>query len=195
MPQEAHRLNHRDVMDELCEALEKRMWKSRVFEASLALAGCLIEHSPNLDSEVAKVDLTPLRLRNQLTVRIRKARKHFAEEEFELAVREFAKVVDELAGLPHADPVSLDHLRTIKTNYQSLARHFEVFLDKELEFNLGSLLSAREQECFLTMRKHHSQFDEVRENARLRIRNRKRIWYCIVEDESDALKTSLQSPK
>ncbi len=166
---EAYRLSYRDVMERLYEALDKDMWKSRVFDLSMTLASRLLASLPREGSASPE--------RRALSESLKAATTCFAVERYEKAVAAFGELVDGLSAVPGVDGLAMEYLRAIRENYAVIVDSFAADLDRDIDEHLETLYGQKELERFRMLRQHHALYEEMRDSARLAARGRKAIWY------------------
>jgi class 3 adenylate cyclase len=166
---EAYRLSYRDEMENLYEAIDKEMWKSRIFEVSMTLAARLVANLPGEGKgSVGK---------RALDASVKMATESFAVERYEKAIDTFGKLVDALSSVPGIDGLAMEYLGAIHENYAAIVESFTANLDRDIDEHLDTLYGQKELERFRLLRQHHSMYGELRESARLKARGRKSVWY------------------
>jgi hypothetical protein len=166
---DAARLSYRDVMENLYEALDKDLWKSRVFDVSMVLASRLLAALPREGGASPE--------RRALAESLKTATSCFAVERYEKAVSAFGRLVEGLAAVAGVDGLALEYLKAIHENYAAIVDSFVTNLDRDIDEHLETLYGQKELERFRTLRQHHTMYDELRESARLAARGRKAMWY------------------
>jgi class 3 adenylate cyclase len=184
LDREAHRAAYLPLIEELYRSLKRQLWKSKVFEDSVALALTLVAKWPE-----AKFD------RRAVIKRIEGAASAFAEEKFEKAVAEWQAVAAELSTQAGGDPLVLEYLVRIGEGYRTLVDSFGAAIDKELEERREALFSPKEIQTLELMDKYQTVYDATLADARNRVRSRKATWFRIAEEAAEALAVRIQSPK
>ncbi|GAB1457569.1 hypothetical protein MASR2M48_28770 [Spirochaetota bacterium] len=184
---EAFRISYRDVMEELYAAIDKSMWKSKIFELAMDLATRLATNMPTeARSGVDSKSLVNL---------IKCASEFFATERYEKALAAYAMLTVQLSNVPGIDGLAIEYMQRIGENYSRILGSFVSCLDCEVEQNLKTMYGQKELENFMAISKHHAMYDELRDSARLRIRGRKAIWFREADKIATELSIRIQSRK
>ncbi|HTX71665.1 MAG TPA: adenylate/guanylate cyclase domain-containing protein [Rectinemataceae bacterium] len=194
LPAESYRIAYRETMEELYESLDHGLWKSKVFEDAVKLVTRIAMSLPELkarDQRAATRDLS----RNGILGLAKSALDLFLGERFERAIGAFGELVQDLASLQGMDELALDYLGEIHRNYLTILSTFVENLDREVDEHPDSIYGPAEKRTFLTLKKHHAMFDGVREAARMRVKNRKAVWYRVAEFAAPQLEITIQSKK
>lgn len=184
---EAFRISYRDVMEELYSAIDKNMWKSKIFELAMDLATRLLANQP-LEAR-GKVDTKGL-----LNL-IKCASEFFAIERYEKAMAAYSMLTTQLASIQGIDGLAVEYMQRIEENYSRILASFVSCLDCEVDKNLKTMYGQKELEQFTTISKHHAMYDELRDSARLRIRGRKAIWFREADKVTPELSVRILSRK
>lgn len=194
LPAEAYRIAYRETMEELYESIDHGLWKSKVFEDTMKLIARIVTSLPEIaiqGQRLASRDTS----RNGFLTRSKTALDHFLGERFERAVAALGELTEDLGSIQGIDELALDYLVEIHRNYLTILRSFVDNLDREVDEHPDAIYNPTEKQAFLTLQKHHSMFDGVREAARLRVHNRKAIWYRVAEYAAPSLAISIQAKK
>jgi len=183
--QETARLKYRGVMEELYNSLEKRAWKSKIFEDAVQLSSRVTISLPASRSEEQR----------RLLPMIKSAANHFTADQYERAIGNLGAIIDELSMIPETDGLALEYLREVHRNYNNLTETFTAILDVEIEKVIDTLFSDQERKNFQILQKHHDMFVDILRQTRQKMRNRKAIWYRIIDQKGEELSTRIRSVK
>lgn len=192
---EAYRLSYRDLMEELYDSVDKGMWKSKVFLDTLRVAARMAENLPGIVPRTRQRTGGGEIGREGILERVRTAKTLFESEKFELAVVVLGALVEDLSRLAVMDESTLEYIRTIHGNYEALTASFLEVLDREIDQNMDQILAPKEVEGFLVQRSHSRAYEKSLTAARLRVRNRKGLWYRAADASTPDLKIRIQSLK
>ena len=180
---DVRRLEYRHALESLYESLDAGLWRGKVFEDAVRLAEFM--GSVEGDAMIAQS-----RLQSRL------ATVAFSQERYEDAVKEFGSLIELLASCRGVDPLALEYLRGVFGCYRRLAAAFEEALDSAMEASLSSLFATdKDAASFKLLQTHHDTFLRVREAARLRVRNRKTLWYRVSDNSAEDLRVRVGEPK
>lgn len=180
---DARRLEYKNAQEKLYESIEAGLWKGRVFEDAVRLA----ELMGSVEGEATAA---------ALRARSRAAYAAFGQESYEEALSLFVEMVDELASREGADYLALEYLRGVRDCYARILAAFSSALDAETDASLSTLFAAeKDVSNYRLLQLHHATFLKVRDAARLRIRNRKAIWYRVADRETPTLQVRVGEPK
>ncbi len=192
---EAYRLSYRDRMEELYDSIDKGMWKSKVFADTLRLASSIAANLPGIVPKARQGVSAPEITRASLQERVKTALDYFTAERYELAVAVLGALVEEFSRIEGMDDLALEYLRGIHENYAALVSAFVENLDREVDEHMDQIFSQKEIEGFTALRNHHGNFEKSLTNARLRVRNRKTVWYRVADVAAGELGIRIQSQK
>ncbi len=179
---DARRLEYRDALTALYEAIDGRLWKSRVFEAALRLAEAM---------GLAADDATAAAAR----ARAHAAYSAFSRESYEDALAEYSALLDSLESIEGQDDLALEYLKSVRTCYGRILDAFADVLDKETEASVSSLFGEKDLANYRMLQTHYMAFIRIREATRKRVRNRKALWYRVSDQESPTLCVKVGEPK
>jgi hypothetical protein len=194
MKTEAWRVHIQSELEELYASLEKSMWRSKVFEDALLLAGKIAKSVPEFSVSGGQQyggDLGP----GDFLGLVRKAQADFTGERFEAAITEYCEIVSLLSLVEGVDELALEYLRGIADGYTTVVGSFTESLDSEIESNPDLVLGPAEKASFETLRKHAAMYDRVVEKARLAVRSRKSSWFRIADECAPAIGVRIESRK
>jgi len=192
---EAYRLSYRDLMEELYDSVDKGMWKSKVFLDTLRVAARIVDNLPGIVPRNRQGVDAPEIGRESMMDRVRTAQECFSADKFELAVALLGALVDDFSRLAVMDDVALEYIRAIHENYTALSASFVDSLDREIEDHMDLIFSPKETESFVAQRGHHRAYEKSLTAARLRVRNRKAVWYRAADAAAPELGIRIQSQK
>jgi class 3 adenylate cyclase len=193
---ESHRLAYRECMEELYQALEQGMWKSKIFDDAMKLAVRLATNQPSASSPSQEAPAPPRDMgKGALLGRIKLAQELFRMENYEKAVESFGEIVFDLGLLPLRDDLALEYLGSIQKNYARLVRTFVKNLDREIDAHADAIFAPAELASFQTLRKHHAMYEQAMDVARSRVRARKAVWFRVADETAPALRVVIQSRK
>lgn len=184
---EARRLDYRNAMESLYEALDKDLWKSAVFEQSMALASRLADCIGGDPAEDER--------RGSIKALIKAASEAFTATRYEYACAALRRIVVDLGLRDSSDALALDYLRQIAAAYDRIVAGFTETIDAELDQHLDAALSPKEIEQYRLLRRHHGLYEELRDRARLKIRGRKALWFKETDKALDYLEIRIHSGK
>ena len=184
---EAYRLGYREAMEDLYVAIDKGMWKSRIFEAAATLAERIVSNLPTEDKGGAA--------RRAMLGDLKAATDSFGVERYEKAVASFGEMVSKLEAIPGVDGLALEYLRAVHDNYTVLVDAFTANLDRDIDEHLDTIFGQKELERFRLYRQHHAVYGELREQTRLQARSRKVIWFREADRVSPELSVRIKSRK
>lgn len=184
---EACRLAYRDDMEALYDALDKGMWKSRIFDLAMGLASKLIVNLPG--------DLRGGVDTRGLLVAVKAASDSFSAEHYEKAIATFASLLARLSALSGIDDLALEYLGAIQENYASIVDTFVRNLDRDVDEHLDTMYGQKELENYRLFKLHHGLYDDFIESSRLKVRGRKAIWYRVTDKVAPELGIRIQSRK
>jgi Adenylate cyclase, family 3 (some proteins contain HAMP domain) len=196
LDREAHRLEYRDRMGSLYEALDQGLWSSRIFSDSLNLlaritslsSGSLVDEATGREIDASD----PI----SLMQRIKKAQSFFTAGRYEQAVAEFTSLVDALCLSKGRDVVAAEYLAHVRDNYQRVVGRFVEKLDSSIDEKIDSIfIDPKDRANYRTLERHHEMFSNVRDAARLKVADRRGLWAKTVESEAESLKVNIQSKK
>ena len=193
LPAESYRMTYRETMEELYESIDRGLWKSKVFEDTIKLMTRIATNIPEVGGHERPTarDMS----RGGLVARAKTTLDHFLGERFEKAIAAMGELVEDMGSMPGMDELALEYLGGIHRNYLTILRSFVENLDREVDEHPDAIYGPTEKQTFLTLRKHYSMFDGVREAARLRVHNRKAVWYRVAEYSAPSLEIRIQSKK
>jgi class 3 adenylate cyclase len=195
LPEEANRLLLCESMEELYRCLEKKLWKSKILEASLDAAAKALK----ILLENGCRDTTAGRsLKNKcgnLLEQIKLTWKSFYSTNYEETIRVFSQVVDEMAEIKQIDKIVIEYLQLVQRDYQEIKNAYVRTLDEEVEIRINELYGPKEKSSYLLLKKHQSMYDKIQSTNRLKLPNRKKIWLRTADDVGDELNINLQSFK
>jgi len=179
---DARRLEYRDALTALYEALEGGLWKSKVFETALRLA-----ESMGLVADEA-------------TAASSRARAHaaysaFSRDAYEEALAEYSALLDSLESMDGQDELALEYLKAVRSCYGRILEAFAEVLDKETEASVSTLFGEKDLANYRMLQTHYVAFTRIREATRKRVRNRKALWYRVADQETPALCVKVGEPK
>ena len=182
---EAYRLAYRDEMEDLYDALDKGMWKSRIFDVSMSIAAKIIDNLPRdagngVDSR-------------GLAAAVKLASDSFAAENYEKAVSAFASLLERLSSIPGLDDLALEYLAAVQENYAAIVQTFVQNLDRDVDDHLDAMYGQKELENYRLFKLHHALYEDFLESSRLKVRGRKAIWYRVTDQVAPELGIHLQS--
>lgn len=192
---EAYRLSYRDLMEELYDSMDKSMWKSKVFLDTLRVAARLADNLPGIVLKTRQGVDAPEISRQSLLDRVKAAQDYFSAENYELAVTVLGSLVEDFSQLEGMDDLALEYIRAIHENYSALAAAFVENLDREVDEHMDQIFSPKETESFTALRSNHRTYEKSLTGARLRVRNRKAVWYRIADSWAPELGIRIQSQK
>lgn len=192
---EAYRLSYRDLMEELYDSVDKGMWKSKVFLDTLGVAARMAENLPGIIPRSRPGADSPETCREGILERIKNARSLFESERFELAVAALGALAEDFSRLSAVDESTMEYIRAIHANYEAITATFVSALDREIDERMDQVLTPKEIEDFLTQRSHSRAYEKSLTAARLRIRNRKSMWYRSADATAPGLEIRIQSLK
>ena len=187
MPDDDHRLELREPMGELYNSLDKKLWKSKVYENALQLAEKAVKVRMTKSAGCTDSD-TILDL-------LRSAWKTYYAQYYEASIKIFSQAVDELAAKKDVDRIAVEYLLMVKRNYQEISKAFEKVLDEEVDIHVNEIYGPKEKSNFILLKKHKSMADKIQSSSRLKLKNRKKIWLRTADDISEHLEFKLQSFK
>ena len=127
--------------------------------------------------------------------RVKTAQDYFATERYELAVAVLGALVEDLSSIEGMDDLALEYLRGIHENYAGLVAAFVENLDREVDEHMDQIFSQKEIQGFTVLRNYHKNYEKSLTNARLRVRNRKTVWYRVSDGAASELGIRIQSQK
>lgn len=192
---EAYRLSYRDVMAELYDSIDKGMWKTKVFADALRMASRIADNLPGIAVRPTRGTAAPEMTRVRLQDRIKTAHDYFGAARYELAVAVMGALVEDLSRIEGMDDLALEYLRGIHENYSFLVSCFVENLDREVDAHMDKIFSEKETKNFTALRKNHEMYEASLLAARLRVKNRKTVWYRVADDSASDLGIRIQSAK
>ncbi len=177
------RLEYREALEALYASIDSGLWKGRVFENAVRLA----ELMGSVEEESVAVELR---------AKSKSAQTAFNQELFEEAVSEYGAMVEALAAREGPDHLALEYLRGVRTCYGRILASFAEVLDAEADAALTTLfISEKDVSNYRLLKLHHATFTKVRDAARLRVRNRKALWFRVADREAPSLGVRVGEPK
>jgi hypothetical protein len=182
----------------LYDSLKKGLWKGRVFSDLLSLTIRVCEVMPAFDVMVA-MDGTAMGVNNATFIALcKQARELYeSEEDYRSAVRLLEQVRSFAAHIGTLDRLVLDYLNRVADNYVRLVRAFEAKLDEEIQARLDTIFKPELRAAYLSAERSSVTLERLRtlaykSNA---LRNRKAVWYKLIEDAGEALDVEIYSGK
>jgi len=192
---EAYRLSYRDLMEELYDSIDKSMWKTKIFMDTLRVAARIAANLPGIVIKTRQsVDASAI-TSTSLLDRIKTAQDYFIAERFELAVAVLGALLEDFSLIEGMDDLALEYIRGIHENYTTLVSAFVENLDREVDEHMDQIFSHKESEGFIALRSNHKLFEKSLTMARLRVRNRKAVWYRVADSTAPELDIRIQSQK
>lgn len=195
LPEDEYRLKLRDSMETLYEALDKKLWKTRIFKNALEAASVLVT---NQLEKGCKDTALGRRLENQykeILELLKKTHTLFNGMYYEAAISSYSRIVDSLIKLSQLDRVVVNYLELIRINYRTINEQYARSLDEEVVVRLNEICSPQEKENYLLLKKHGVMYDKIKSTTRLKLKNRKKTWHRITDELNEDLNTNLQSLK
>ncbi|MBI9108976.1 MAG: hypothetical protein JEZ04_19695 [Spirochaetales bacterium] len=195
LPEEVLRLKLRELMDELYLCIEKKLWKTRIFEAALDVASGAVK---NLESKECRDTASGRALLikcNNLLEQIDKTRKIFNSLYYETAIDDFSQIIDEMLELKQIDRIALEYLQLVQYNYKLISESYIKVLDEQVEIRINELYGPKEKSSYLLLKKQQSMYAHIQSATRLKLTNRKNIWHRSTDNALDNLNIKLQSFK
>jgi len=177
LDQESHRVAYQPQMVQLYQSIQKKLWDSKIFLDTFALASALATHLPDLGS----LD------RGELLGRIREARISLEDDQFERAVGQLDALVSEFESLEAWDPLAVEYLRQIREGYRMVLASYLGNLDKELDHQKDA---QRE-----TLAKYHSLYETTRKEARAKLRSHRVAWTQAANQAAQDVAVRIRSMK
>jgi class 3 adenylate cyclase len=196
LDREASRLEYRERMGALYDSLNQGLWTTRVFSDALNLMARIATSTPG--GLVDETTGAPIDAADSISIiqRIKKAQTLFEGERFEQALSEFSELVEVFTRARGKDAIAVEYLTGVRDNYRMILSRFVVELDKEIDQKLEAIfLNPNDRANFRTLEKHHAMFSSVQDAARLKVTDRRGIWYRTAGDPSIVLGVSIQSRK
>jgi class 3 adenylate cyclase len=196
LDREASRLDYRERMGALYDSLNQGLWTTRVFSDALNLMARIATSTPGglLDESTDQ----PIDAADSISIiqRIKKAQTLFDGERYEQAMTEFSELVEVFSRAKGKDAIATEYLAGVRDNYRKLLARFVAELDAEIDQHLEAIfLNPNDRNNFRTLEKHYSMFSSVRDAARVKVADRRGIWYRAAGDPSVELGVSIQSKK
>jgi class 3 adenylate cyclase len=196
LDRDASRLEYRERMATLYDSIGQGLWNARIFADALSLMARIVTSSSGglIDETTGE----PIDATDSISIiqRIKKAQNLFDADRYEQAVAEFAELVDILCRAAGHDPIATEYLSEVRDNYRKLLSRFLERLDREIDDHLETIfLSPNDRANFRTLEKHFAMFSSVRDAARIKVADRRGVWYRIAGDSSICLGISIQALK
>ena len=192
LPEQEHRLQLRESMNELYQSLSKSLWKSKVLEASLDVAAktlkILLEKGCR---DTASGRFLEDKCRNLLEL-IKSTWKLFYAMNYDEVVISFSRIVDELYDMKQIDRVAVEYLRLVQKNYTEISKSYIRMLDEEIEIRVNEIYAPKDRDNYLLLKKHKSMYNTILASSRLKLNNRKKIWHLISDDLGASFGGNLQ---
>lgn len=179
---DAKRLSYSGALEDLYGSIDAGLWKSRVFDDATRLLFLLA---------TAQVPPQP----PERLLRIKAARDAFSRDHYEVAFEAFSSSLDAYTAGGEVDELALSYLKAVRENYGSVMDAFAAALDVELETGLSTVLNAADRERFSSLQKNHDLYVKVRSAARMRVRNRRALWFRSADSLAPELGVRIESMK
>jgi len=181
-PHEAdrRRLEYRESLASLYEAIEGGLWKNRVFEDALHLASLV---AVGLDNGTRRIVETYTGV----------AKEAFSTERYEEALEAFNAILTAIST--GGDALACDYLSGVSAAYERIASAFSKALDQETTVVLPILLGQKELANYTLLETRHHAYVRFREAARQKVRNRKALWFRCADQLGPELGVRLGEPK
>lgn len=177
LDKESYRLSYQPQMIQLYQSIQKKLWRSNVFQDALALATALATHWPDLGAAD----------RRQLANKIRGTATLFEADQFEGALDQFRALVADFEALETSDPLAVDYLRQIHEGYRAVLDGYLRYLDRELANHPDPQREA--------LAKYHARYEISVKEARTKLRNHRVAWMQAAEDLTETLDVRIRSLK
>ncbi len=195
LPEESRRLELREKMEVLYQNLNKKNWKTGVFESALDVAAGSLKNMIEKgcrDSSAGRI--LEERCKGLLEL-IKSALKLFNAMYYEAAISTLSQIVDELIQIKQIDRIVIEYLQLIQKNYLEINKAYTDILDEEVEIRLNDLYGPKEKTNYLLLKKHQNMYSTIQSSTRLKLNNRKKLWHRITDDIGSELNINLQSFK
>ena len=195
LPEEAFRLDLKKTTEELMESLQKKQWKSRIFNCALNLAAKVVkERLERCRKETFINDRNKMEY-TALLEQIKSTADLFNDTYYETAITIYSRIVDGVAALDQADPIALEYLQLIRGGYNEIYNSFTGALDSEIDIRKNEIFEPGELDSFLALKRFKSLQIKLQAQGRIRLNSRKKLWHRTTDELCEDLRYTLQSLK
>ena len=192
LPAESYRMTYRETMEELYESIDRGLWKSKVFEDTIKLMTRIATNIPGRGHERPTArDMS----RGGLVARAKTTLDHFLGERFEKAIAAMGELVEDMGSMPGMDELALEYLGGIhRTISPSCGASWKIWTGRSTNIRTPST-DPRRSRLFSRCASIIPCSTACARAARLRVHNRKAVWYRVAEYSAPSLEIRIQSKK